>query len=58
MSTPNPSTAQWRKSSHSTDTAGDCVEIAPWRKSSRSGPTGGDCVEIALLSASAARTAG
>jgi Domain of unknown function (DUF397) len=28
MSTPNPSTSPWRKSTHSGDTGGDCVEIA------------------------------
>ncbi|GAA4614145.1 hypothetical protein GCM10023195_61640 [Actinoallomurus liliacearum] len=49
MSTPSPSTPTWRKTSRSTNTEGDCVEIAAWRKSSRSGDTGGDCVEIAAL---------
>ncbi|MFD5146463.1 DUF397 domain-containing protein [Streptomyces sp. NPDC058401] len=44
--------AQWRKSSYSGDTGGECVECAPlgaaaWRKASYSGDTGGDCVEIA-----------
>ncbi|MBT2540438.1 DUF397 domain-containing protein [Streptomyces sp. ISL-44] len=44
--------AQWRKSSYSGDTGGECVECAPlggaaWRKSSYSGDTGGDCVEVA-----------
>ncbi|MGW5660890.1 DUF397 domain-containing protein [Streptomyces sp. NPDC003758] len=44
---------QWRKSSHSSDQGGDCVECAPlgalaaWRKSSYSGDQGGNCVEIA-----------
>lgn len=28
MSTPSLSAAQWRKSGHSGDTGGDCVEIA------------------------------
>ena len=28
MSTPDLSATQWRKSSRSTDTGGDCVEIA------------------------------
>ncbi|WP_433184082.1 DUF397 domain-containing protein [Actinoallomurus sp. CA-150999] len=28
MSTPSPSTSPWRKSSRSTNTGGDCVEIA------------------------------
>ncbi|QIP86761.1 DUF397 domain-containing protein [Streptomyces sp. Tu 2975] len=45
---------QWRKSSYSGDTGGQCVECAPlgaaaWRKSSYSGDTGGDCVEVADL---------
>ncbi|MFF8278111.1 DUF397 domain-containing protein [Streptomyces lateritius] len=48
--------ARWRKSSHSGDTGGQCVECAPlgaaaWRKSSHSGDTGGDCVEVADLTA-------
>ncbi|MDN3352313.1 DUF397 domain-containing protein [Actinomadura sp. DC4] len=41
---------QWRKSSRSTDTGGQCVELAvTWQKSSRSGDTGGQCVEVAAL---------
>jgi DNA-binding XRE family transcriptional regulator len=40
---------QWRKSSRSTDTGGNCVEVATWQKSSRSGDTGGQCVEVAVL---------
>ncbi|WP_330282669.1 DUF397 domain-containing protein [Streptomyces sp. NBC_00588] len=48
--------AQWRKSSFSGDTGGECVECAPlgtatWRKASYSGGTGGDCVEVADLTA-------
>ncbi|MFJ5552309.1 DUF397 domain-containing protein [Streptomyces sp. NPDC093225] len=44
--------ANWRKSSYSGDTGGQCVECTPlgavmWRKSSYSGDTGGDCVEVA-----------
>ncbi|MEU0275328.1 DUF397 domain-containing protein [Streptomyces sp. NPDC006307] len=44
--------AQWRKSSFSGSSGGECIECAPlgavaWRKSSYSGNTGGDCVEIA-----------
>ncbi|WP_079177559.1 DUF397 domain-containing protein [Streptomyces mangrovisoli] len=44
--------ANWRRSSRSGDTGGQCVECAPlngatWRKSSHSGGTGGDCVEVA-----------
>ncbi|WP_030771272.1 MULTISPECIES: DUF397 domain-containing protein [unclassified Streptomyces] len=39
--------AQWRKSSYSGTTGGECVECAPlagaaWRKASYSGTTGGD----------------
>ncbi|MFE8014368.1 DUF397 domain-containing protein [Streptomyces antibioticus] len=42
----------WRKSSHSGDTGGECVECAPlggaaWRTSTYSGDTGGQCVEVA-----------
>lgn len=42
----------WRKSSHSSDTGGDCIECAPlngttWRKSTYSGNTGGECIEVA-----------
>ncbi len=36
----------WRKSSFSGGTEGNCVELA-WRKSSFSGATDGNCVEIA-----------
>ncbi|MBQ1087993.1 DUF397 domain-containing protein [Streptomyces sp. B93] len=44
--------AQWRKSSYSGSTGGECVECtvtdgAAWRTSSHSGNTGGDCVEVA-----------
>ncbi|MFJ2828805.1 DUF397 domain-containing protein [Streptomyces sp. NPDC087263] len=46
--------AQWRKSSYSGSSGGDCVECAPlgtaeWRKSTYSGNTGGECVEVADL---------
>lgn len=49
MTIPDLSAARWRKSSHSSSTGGECVEIAAtrWRKSSYSSNTGGDCVEIA-----------
>ncbi|MEU1892668.1 DUF397 domain-containing protein [Streptomyces pristinaespiralis] len=45
---------QWRKSSYSGTTGGECVECAPlagaaWRKSSYSSDTGGECVEVADL---------
>ncbi|MEU9618107.1 DUF397 domain-containing protein [Streptomyces sp. NPDC087228] len=44
--------AQWRKSSYSGTSGGECVECtvtgdAAWRKSSYSGNTGGECVEVA-----------
>ncbi|MFJ8083491.1 DUF397 domain-containing protein [Streptomyces sp. NPDC096205] len=50
----NRTRAEWRKSSYSGGTGGECVECAPlgtatWRKSSYSGDTGGDCVEVADL---------
>ncbi|MCY0942527.1 DUF397 domain-containing protein [Streptomyces antarcticus] len=46
---------QWRKSSYSGTTGGECVECAPlggaaWQKSSYSGDTGGNCVEVAAQS--------
>ncbi|MET7762060.1 DUF397 domain-containing protein [Streptomyces sp. NPDC005393] len=55
--TPDLTAAQWRKSSYSGDTGGDCVECAAlgsatWRKSSYSTDTGGDCVECAALGGS------
>ncbi|WP_369168995.1 DUF397 domain-containing protein [Streptomyces sp. R28] len=51
-SNPIPTGTRWRKSSHSGDQGGECVECAPlgalaWRKSSYSSDQGGDCVEIA-----------
>ncbi|MEU5992699.1 DUF397 domain-containing protein [Spirillospora sp. NPDC047418] len=53
MSGRSESKIQWRKSSRSGDTGGQCVEVAglPWRKSSRSGDTGGDCVEVVGIAA-------
>ncbi|MEU2601376.1 DUF397 domain-containing protein [Streptomyces hirsutus] len=49
---PSPRNMQWRKSSYSGSTGGDCVECtvtdgAAWRTASYSGNTGGDCVEVA-----------
>jgi uncharacterized protein DUF397 len=38
---------EWRKSSYSGATGGNCVEVA-WRKSSFSGATNGNCVEVAF----------
>ncbi|MFJ7042042.1 DUF397 domain-containing protein [Streptomyces sp. NPDC101112] len=50
----DPTRAQWRKSSYSGSSGGQCVECAPlgtaqWIKSSHSGNTGGECVEVAPL---------
>ncbi|MFD3789386.1 DUF397 domain-containing protein [Streptomyces cyaneofuscatus] len=44
--------AEWRKSSYSGTSGGDCVECtvtggAAWQKSSYSGTNGGECVEMA-----------
>jgi hypothetical protein len=49
---PDLTNAQWRKSSYSGNTGGECVECtvtggAAWHKSSYSGTSGGDCVEVA-----------
>ncbi|MEU9843111.1 DUF397 domain-containing protein [Actinomadura sp. NPDC048032] len=52
----------WRKSSYSTDTGHQCVEVAPlvpisaaeWQKSSKSDNTGGQCVEVADLASAVA----
>ena len=38
--------SEWRKSSYSTSTGGNCVEVGRWRKSSHSDSTGGSCVEV------------
>jgi hypothetical protein len=38
--------SEWRKSSYSTGTGGNCVEVGRWRKSSYSDSTGGSCVEV------------
>jgi hypothetical protein len=38
--------SEWRKSSYSTSTGGNCVEVGHWRKSSYSDSTGGNCVEV------------
>ncbi|WP_067824975.1 DUF397 domain-containing protein [Actinomadura kijaniata] len=41
------SNVQWRKSSRSGDTGGQCIELGSvWRKSSRSTDTGGACIEL------------
>ncbi|MGA6169643.1 DUF397 domain-containing protein [Streptomyces sp. NPDC012600] len=49
---PDLKSAEWRKSSYSGSTGGECVECtvtggAAWQKSSYSGNTGGECVEMA-----------
>ncbi|MYQ40040.1 protein of unknown function (DUF397) [Streptomyces sp. LamerLS-316] len=49
---PDLMNAQWRKSSYSGSSGGECVECtvtgdAAWRKSSYSGTNGGECVEVA-----------
>ncbi|MEE1751841.1 DUF397 domain-containing protein [Streptomyces sp. SP18CS02] len=50
MSLKHPtSTAQWVKSSHSTNDGPACVEVA-WTKSSYSTNDGPDCVEVAATS--------
>ncbi|PCG87913.1 DUF397 domain-containing protein [Streptomyces sp. WZ.A104] len=42
------STLRWFKSSYSSSSGGDCIEVAfDWRKSSYSNASGGDCVEVA-----------
>lgn len=43
------STLQWFKSSYSSGSGGECLEVAyDWRKSSYSDGGGGNCVEVAL----------
>lgn len=44
----NLNSAPWRKSSHSGNNGGDCVEVATWRKSSYSGNNGTNCVEAGV----------
>jgi len=45
MSTPD---LAWFKSSYSSSSSGDCVEVAlAWRKSSYSSSAQGDCIEVA-----------
>ncbi|MEU7278929.1 DUF397 domain-containing protein [Streptomyces sp. NPDC045431] len=38
---------EWRKSSYSGGSGGDCLEVATWRKSTHSGGDGGNCLEVA-----------
>ena len=53
MNTQHLPVVQWRKSSRSTDTGGQCVEVglvpSGWQKSSISTGTGGQCVEVAPM---------
>ena len=38
----------WFKSSYSSGSSGDCIEVAlEWRKSSFSGSSGDNCIEVA-----------
>lgn len=37
----------WRKSTYSDASGGNCIEVATWRKSSYSDASGGQCVEVA-----------
>ncbi|MBK6044351.1 DUF397 domain-containing protein [Streptomyces sp. MBT55] len=42
------STLRWFKSSYSSESGGNCIEVAvDWRTSSYSNASGGDCVEVA-----------
>ncbi|MFD5694125.1 DUF397 domain-containing protein [Streptomyces rubiginosohelvolus] len=42
------STLRWFKSSYSSDSGGNCIEVAfDWRTSSYSSSSGGECVEVA-----------
>ncbi|MYV55433.1 DUF397 domain-containing protein [Streptomyces sp. SID3212] len=42
------STLRWFKSSYSSDSGGECIEVAfDWRKSSYSSDAGGQCIEVA-----------
>ncbi len=42
------STLRWFKSSYSSGSGGDCIEVAfDWRTSSYSSDSGGECVEVA-----------
>ncbi|MFE2210110.1 DUF397 domain-containing protein [Streptomyces rubiginosohelvolus] len=42
------STLRWFKSSYSSESGGECIEVAfDWRTSSYSSSSGGECVEVA-----------
>jgi len=36
----------WRKSTYSTSSGGNCIEVGAWRKASYSSSNGGECVEV------------
>ncbi|MFC8915884.1 DUF397 domain-containing protein [Streptomyces sp. NPDC057116] len=38
---------EWRKSTYSDASGGNCLEVATWRKSTYSGGEGGNCLEVA-----------
>ncbi|WP_406501346.1 DUF397 domain-containing protein [Streptomyces sp. NBC_01590] len=41
-------TLRWFKSSYSSDSGGQCIEVAfDWHKSSYSSSSGGECIEVA-----------
>ena len=44
-------TDNWRKSTYSGGSGGNCVEVGslPWRKSTYSGGQGGECVEVGSI---------
>ncbi|MFG1853229.1 DUF397 domain-containing protein [Actinomadura geliboluensis] len=49
----------WRRSAHSGENGGDCVELASipdthWRKSTYTGSNGGNCVELAAVTGAVA----
>ncbi|NUV67263.1 MULTISPECIES: DUF397 domain-containing protein [unclassified Streptomyces] len=42
------STLRWFKSSYSSESGGECIEVAfDWRTSSYSSDSGGECIEVA-----------
>jgi hypothetical protein len=44
-------TDNWRKSTYSGSSGGECVEVGstPWRKSTYSGGSGGECLEAGTV---------
>ncbi|MFI9390305.1 DUF397 domain-containing protein [Streptomyces bauhiniae] len=52
MNIDEPSALTWFKSSYSTGSGGECLEVAlPWHTSSYSDGEGGQCVEVAACPA-------